>query len=74
MKRLLITLLGACLSQLGMGQINNTLVDSQKLAWFKNAKFGIFMHWGVYSVGRTSESWPFFSGTVGYEDKQENYP
>lgn len=32
--------------------------------WFIDAKFGIFIHWGIYSTGRTSESWAFFSGQV----------
>ena len=36
--------------------------------WFSDAKFGIFIHWGIYSLGNTSESWPFFSGDVAYDD------
>lgn len=35
--------------------------------WFKAAKFGIFIHWGIYSTGRTSESWAFFNGEVPYD-------
>ena len=27
-----------------------TLVKYQAAAWYKDAKFGIFIHWGVYSV------------------------
>lgn len=35
--------------------------------WFIEAKFGIFIHWGIYSTGRTSESWAIFNGDVPYE-------
>jgi alpha-L-fucosidase len=36
--------------------------------WFIDAKFGIFIHWGIYSTGRTSESWAFFGGEIPYDD------
>lgn len=36
--------------------------------WFADAKFGIFIHWGIYSLGNGAESWPFFSGEVPYEE------
>ncbi len=35
--------------------------------WFIDAKFGVFLHWGIYSAGDWSESWPFFNGEVSYE-------
>lgn len=28
----------------------DTSVSSDKMAWWKDAKFGLFIHWGVYSV------------------------
>ena len=36
--------------------------------WFRDARFGVFIHWGIYSLGETSESWAFFNGEIGYED------
>lgn len=39
-----------------------------KMKWFRDAKFGIFMHWGIYSVLGVTESWSFYSGNVKYED------
>src|SRR5271170_5138853 len=36
--------------------------------WFLDAKLGIFIHWGIYSVGDTSESWAFFNGEISHED------
>ncbi len=37
--------------------------------WFSDAKLGIFIHWGVYAVGRRGkESWPLFRAQVGFND------
>lgn len=36
--------------------------------WFPQAKLGIFLHWGIYSVRPTGESWPFFLGEVSHQD------
>ncbi len=36
--------------------------------WFTDAKFGIFIHWGIYSTGRTSESWAIFRQEISPED------
>ena len=36
--------------------------------WFKNAKLGISIHWGIYAVNPTGESWPFFLGEISHED------
>ena len=36
--------------------------------WFKKAKLGIFIHYGVYAVGDVSESWSFHNGNISYED------
>jgi len=35
--------------------------------WFSNAKLGIFMHWGIYSVLGVTESWSFYTGEVDYD-------
>ncbi len=32
-----------------------------KMQWFEEAKLGIFIHWGIYAVNGTSESWAFFN-------------
>ena len=37
-------------------------------SWFPGAKLGIFLHWGIYSVGGMDASWPFFSGKVSHEE------
>jgi alpha-L-fucosidase len=38
------------------------------MAWWKEARFGIFIHWGLYSAGDYSESWSFYTGEVSYAD------
>lgn len=39
---------------------------SDKMQWFADAKLGIFIHWGVYSVNGISESWSFYNNYVNY--------
>ena len=34
---------------------NAQSVDTASLAWFKDAKFGLFLHWGLYS--HTAGDW-----------------
>lgn len=48
-----------------LGQQNDTL---SKMEWFGKAKLGIFIHWGVYSSGKTSESWAFHNRHISHED------
>ena len=46
-----------------------TRPDNQaKMEWFADAKLGIFIHWGVYSTGNTTESWAFFNKEISHED------
>jgi alpha-L-fucosidase len=32
--------------------------EAQRTAWFKQAKFGMFIHWGPYSLASVEASWP----------------
>jgi alpha-L-fucosidase len=36
--------------------------------WFNEAKLGIFVHLGIYSVNGIPESWSFFNGEISYDD------
>ncbi len=36
-------------------QIQST---QQRLAWYQKARFGLFIHWGAYSVAGVEASWP----------------
>ncbi len=39
----------------------------KKMEWFKDAKLGIFIHWGIYSVNGVSESWSFFNNYLSHD-------
>jgi alpha-L-fucosidase len=40
----------------------------KKMEWFSNARLGIFIHWGIYSVNGIDESWSFYNGYISYDD------
>jgi len=44
---------------------NNTPL--KKMEWFADAKLGIFIHWGIYSVNGVSESWSFFNNYLSHD-------
>ena len=39
-----------------------------KMQWFADAKLGIFIHAGIYSVKGIDESWSFHNKKIGYAD------
>ncbi len=39
----------------------------KRMQWFEDAKLGIFIHWGIYSVFGIDESWSFFNKYLPYE-------
>lgn len=43
----------------------------ERLQWFKDAKLGIFIHWGVYAVNGIDESWSFHNGKISHKDYME---
>jgi alpha-L-fucosidase len=51
-------------SQLSFAQSES--VD--KMQWFADAKLGIFIHWGIYSVDGVDESWAFYNKKMPYAD------
>lgn len=51
-------LLGILLTTSQINAQNSSLTD-KKMEWFQDAKLGIFIHWGIYSVNGISESWSF---------------
>ncbi|WP_140939471.1 alpha-L-fucosidase [Sphingobacterium lumbrici] len=40
--------------------------SEKKMEWFEDAKLGIFIHWGIYSVDGISESWAFFNNYTSH--------
>ncbi len=39
-----------------------------RMQWFKDAKLGIFIHWGIYAVNGIDESWSFYNELLPYEE------
>jgi len=50
------------------GQETASDESNNRLQWFADAKLGIFIHWGIYSVNGIDESWSFFNEYLSYED------
>lgn len=42
--------------------------NPSKMDWFADAKLGIFIHWGMYSLGHESESWSFYYNRISHAD------
>lgn len=49
-------------------QHETTPAGEPKMQWFGDAKLGIFIHWGIYSSGNTSESWAFHNKRISHAD------
>src|SRR5262245_32269119 len=45
--------------------------------WYQDAKFGIFIHWGVYAVPAFDNEWyprnMYLKGSVAYEHHRQRY-
>ena len=41
---------------------------SNKMQWFADAKLGIFIHAGIYSVNGIDESWSFHNKKISHAD------
>lgn len=39
-----------------------------EMEWFKDAKFGVFIHWGIYGVNGDGASWPIFNQKITLAD------
>ncbi len=50
-----------------LGKQEEDLAES-KMQWFKEAKLGVFIHWGLYAVNGIDESWSFYNGYISHED------
>ena len=49
---------------------------SIRMQRFKDAKLGIFIHWGIYAVNGIDESWSFYNEYLPYEEyieKSDNW-
>ena len=60
------------LSTLSLNAQRDTLYaisgNDAKHQWFTEAKLGIFIHWGIYSVKGVDESWSFYNDKIPHAD------
>ncbi|WP_167618355.1 alpha-L-fucosidase [Maribellus sediminis] len=67
MRKIIFLLAGILLTNLVFAQ--ETEAEKEKrMQWFEDAKLGIFIHWGIYSVNGIDESWSFFNDYISYDD------
>jgi alpha-L-fucosidase len=67
MKILFLVLFLAVLSNLYGQQQRLQNSDPTKMQWFEDAKLGIFIHYGIYAVDGTGESWPVYNNEIPYD-------
>lgn len=68
MKKVVAILAILALTPVGAQTVDSTMVQQKKMQWFKDAKLGIFIHWGLYAVDGIDESWSFFNGYISHSD------
>jgi alpha-L-fucosidase len=67
MRKLVVFMLSSMLVfQVFAQEISKT--KENQMQWFEDAKLGIFIHWGIYSVNGIDESWSFFNDYISYDD------
>jgi alpha-L-fucosidase len=44
---------------------SSSVFADERTAWYRAAKFGMFVHWGPYSVASVEASWPIMRPTPG---------
>jgi len=52
-----------CIAQERAGSAPDKAVETaaERTAWFREAKFGMFIHWGPYSLASVEASWPIMT-------------
>lgn len=50
------------------------LLEVDRTAWFREAKFGLFIHWGPYSRASVEASWPIIKDTPHKQRAQTSNP
>lgn len=66
MKKLLFVFTCFCLSLQSKAQKIPADSIRSKMQWFADAKLGIFIHWGMYSVKGIGESWSFHNRQISH--------
>ena len=56
--------LSSCLPLIQPLSLVAGMVDD-RTAWYREAKFGMFIHWGPYSLASVEASWPIMTPKAG---------
>lgn len=67
-KGALLIILFTCMQSTSAQQKINPDSIRNKMQWFADAKLGIFIHWGMYSVNGIGESWSFHNKEISHAD------
>ena len=73
MKKMCMLALAAMVSALpvmakGGEKAETEAQKAERMEWFAKAKFGVFIHWGIYAVKGVSESWSFYNSYLPYDE------
>lgn len=68
MKKVFTAVLVLAITATFAQEVDSVQRKEEKMQWFKDAKLGIFVHWGLYSVNGIDESWSFFNGYISHAD------
>jgi alpha-L-fucosidase len=49
------------------------LEEDRRTAWYREAKFGMFIHWGPYSVASVEASWPIMRPSDEFPITEQRY-
>jgi alpha-L-fucosidase len=47
--------------------------EEKRTAWYRDAKFGMFIHWGPYSVASVEASWPIMRPSKEFPITEQQY-
>jgi alpha-L-fucosidase len=47
--------------------------EDQRTAWYRDAKFGMFIHWGPYSIASVEASWPIMRPSKEFPISEMEY-
>jgi len=47
--------------------------EAERTAWYRAAKFGMFIHWGAYSVASVEASWPIMEPEAQWNITEPEY-
>jgi alpha-L-fucosidase len=60
-----LALASACLPLFPSFALSSSFQEDERTAWYRAAKFGMFIHWGPYSLASVEASWPIMVPKAG---------